>query len=301
MKIVFIVYAVSWIVLLIVYACSAIKEKKTNLLNEKNPWYLYLAIVMLAPLAVLLIPYIIIDGYREEMKRKRNEKELETQKRIENEHRDNAKSGFIHASLDRKSIKATSEQIAIGGMLINLVKRGNYNKFLSILDKLSLPKGCVLEVDMAKQTGIGDKSRLFVKKASSSANYDYFKDIIVEDSSDGAWQAYLLYSLWHVLPTFWHGGYDTRTYLFSKQDLKDLRTFEKEDQEVIEHLVNYDLIPEVVKSSYNDKYYVTCCYWSDWGGLIRELVEITIDKNKVIDVFKVQQTVEFEYDCGILF
>lgn len=71
MRIIFIVYAVSWIVLLIVYACSAIKEK-TNLLNEKDSWYLYLAIVMLAPLAVLLIPYIIVDGYREEMKRKRN-------------------------------------------------------------------------------------------------------------------------------------------------------------------------------------------------------------------------------------
>lgn len=301
MEIVFIVYAVSWLVLLIVYAYSTIKEKKANLLNEKEPWYLYLAIVMLAPLAVLLIPYIIIDGYKKDLKHKRNQKKLETRKRIENEHRDNAESGFLYASQDKINIKATSEQIAIGRKLINLVKKGNYDKFLLILDKLSLPMGCVLEVDKAKQTGIGDKSRLFVKNASSHANYDYFKDIIVEDSADGAWQAYLLYSLWHVLPAFWHGGYDTRTYFFSKEDLKGLRTFEEEDQEVIEHLVNYDLIPEVVKSSYNDKYYVTCCYWSDWGGLIRELVEITIDKNKVIDVFKVQQTVEFEYNCRILF
>jgi hypothetical protein len=123
----------------------------------------------------------------------------------------------------------------------------------------------------------------------------------VENSHDGAWQAYLIHFLWHILPTFWHGGYDSRTYLFSKDDLRTLKTIEEKDQGVVAYLEDFDLTPEIVKSTLNDKYYITCCYWSDWGGLIRELVEITIDDNKVVDFFNVQEKVEFEYDCGIKF
>ena len=226
---------------------------------------------------------------------------MEDQRKIEDEHRKNAKLEFKKASQDRKSIKATSEQIATGEKLIELVKKDNYDKIFSVLNKLSLPNGCILEVEEPKIEGCGDISRLFVKKETTPANYDYFKDIIVEDSTDGAWQAYLLYSLRHVLPVFWHGGYETRTYLFLKQDLKDLRTIIEEHQSVVTYLVNYDLISEIIKSSHNNKYYVTYSYWTDWGELIRELIEITIDKNKVVEVFEVDQMVKDEYKCLVHF
>lgn len=45
-----------------------------------------------------------------------------------------------------------------------------------------------------------------------------------------------------------------------------------------------DLSPEVVKK--DNKYYISVCYWSDWGGLKRELLEITIIENKVSDILK---------------
>lgn len=48
-------------------------------------------------------------------------------------------------------------------------------------------------------------------------------------------------------------------------------------------------------------YYITCCYWSDWGGLIKELIEIKIENNKVTSIFNVDKTLLFEYDCGIMF
>lgn len=207
----------------------------------------------------------------------------------------------MFVSQNRNDIKATFEQIVTGRSLVATAGIKQYDNFLKCLNKLSLPLGATLCVDMAKIIGSGDNSNLYVKNNTGGSNYKYFEELTVEDSCDGAWQAYLLYSLWHILPTFWHGGYYSRTYIFSKEDLKDIHTIEEYDQYVVKNLVAYDLIPEVVKSNINGKYYVTCCYWTDWGGLIRELVEITIENNKVIDVFEVQQKTEFEYSCGVLF
>lgn len=301
MKIALYLYAISWLILLAIVIISLFQEKGSSPFKEKEPWYLYVLIILFAPLVVLIVPYILVKDGIESLKQKKTNKQREAEQEKEKMHQENASLGYMLASQDKNAIKASFEQIVVGRSLVTLVEMEQYSNFLKCLDKLSLPQGGSLGVDKAKHAGLGDKSNLFVQSNSEQANYNYFEELTVEDSCDGAWQAYLLYSLWHILPTFWHGGYDSRTYIFSKEDLKDLRTIEEQDQGVVEYLYNYDLIPEVVKSPHNDKYYVTCCYWSDWGGLIRELIEITIDNNKVIDVFEVQKKVEFEYDCGILF
>ena len=299
MEIALVIYGVSWIILLLVFLYAKFKSDNSI---EKEPWYLYALIIALAPLVVfLLIPYLLVDGGIKDRRQKNKNKEWEAKKKIEKAHQEEASLGYMFASQNRNSIKATSRQIVIGRSLVALAQMEQYDRFLKCLDKLSLPKGYTLLVDKAKHEGLGDKSNLYVKTSDGIDNYNYFEHIEVEDSLDGAWQAYLLYSLWHILPTFWHGGYDSRTYIFSKEDLKDLRTIEESDQWVVNQLTAYDLSPEVVKSDINNKYYVTCCFWSDWGGLIRELVEVTIEDNKVVDIFEVQNKSEFAYDCGILY
>lgn len=69
---------------------------------------------------------------------------------------------------------------------------------------------------------------------------------------------------------------------------------------LISIVLNYidDLTPEIAKY---DKYYISCCYWSDCKGLIRELVEITIENNKVKSILNVDKKTLFKYDCGIRF
>ncbi len=299
MEIALVIYGVSWFILLSVVLYAKIKNGNTS---EKEPWYLYALIIALAPLVVtLLIPYLLVDEWINDRKQKKQNKERETKKKIEKARQEQASLGYMFASQNRNAIKATFDQIVIGRSLVALAQMEQYDRFLKCLDKFSLPKGYTLHVDKAKHEGLGDKSTLYVKTSDGIDNYNYFEHIEVEDSLDGAWQAYLLYSLWHILPTFWHGGYDSRTYIFSKEDLKDLRTIEESDQGIVNQLTAYDLLPEVVKSDINNKYYVTCCFWSDWGGLIRELVEITIEDNKVVGIFEVQKKTEFAYDCGILF
>ena len=55
----------------------------------------------------------------------------------------------------------------------------------------------------------------------------------------------------------------------------------EEENDLPEEALACDVTPKVTR--YEDKYYVSCCYWSEFGGLIRELVEIKIENNKVTE------------------
>ena len=61
----------------------------------------------------------------------------------------------------------------------------------------------------------------------------------------------------------------------------------------------FNIIPEVVKTG--SKYYVTCCYWNNWTGLNREVVEITIENNKVKKIAVIETYNLIKYHCGILY
>ena len=58
----------------------------------------------------------------------------------------------------------------------------------------------------------------------------------------------------------------------------------------------YDLLPKVEIN--NDKALVTCCYWNNWEGLVRETVEINFTNNQS---FKVKTEIIYRHECGIRF
>lgn len=222
---------------------------------------------------------------------KRRKKIAEERKRIALETYKNAfnESGNV----------ATGDYLNVASILYQKIEKELYNNLMPVLDKLSLPNNCKLEIELAKEIGIGDKSKLYIDQ---NGIYDtkIWEYIIVEDSPMGAWQAFLLHSAWRLLPMFWHGGYDRRTYIYSTNDCHNMKFMREEHSYPIKkHLMAIDLSPEVVKKS--NKYYISVCYWSDWGGLKRELLEITIIENKVSDIFEVDTEVLMPYNCGILF
>ena len=128
-----------------------------------------------------------------------------------------------------------------------------------------------------------------------------WKYLNVKDSPLGIWQAYLLYKYHHSLPCFWHGGYDIRSWIYSIDDFDSIDFINKEDAYLAQKLrrCNFYITPEVIKDG--NKYYVTCCYWNDWGGLKRELVEVTSCDGKIVEFNDVTNETLFEYDCGIRF
>lgn len=297
MKITLIIYGISWLILLCVFLYSKFKQKDSDL-YQNNEWYLYPIIVAFAPLVVLIMPYILVDGFIKDRKDRKRNAENEERQRLKEERKRSALEAYEDA-IDKSGNVATDEYLEVASILYHKIEKQSYDSLMSALNKLSLPANCKLEVETAKETGIGDKSRLYIDRAGTydTKIWNYIK---VDDSPMAAWQAYLLHSAWHSLPMFWHGLYDRHSYIFSANDCLNIEFMREEhSNQIKKRLMDIDVSPEVVKV--DNKYYITVCYWSDWGGLMRELVEITITGNMVSEIFEVDTYVLIPYDCGICF
>lgn len=301
MKTILIIYGVSWLILLIVYLYSLYQVHHGKSPIQKEPWYLYVIILGLAPLAVLVIPYILISDFLKGKQQRKYNEEKEMREREAKQKRMDAKQNSQMAILlDDESIMNDCQSKS--ATLINKIDSRNYQDILTVLDKVSLPSGMTFGVDECEQSGTGDKSKLWVSTADGIKDNEIFKYLIVEDSPSGAWQACLLYKLWHSLPFWWHGAYDCRIYLDNQNDYRKIRPIMRDDDlKMIRNAIKSckDMNPSI--SQNGNKYYVQRYYWNDWSGLVRELIEVTIENKLVVSMIEVEKVVEYSYDCGILF
>lgn len=170
------------------------------------------------------------------------------------------------------------------------------SRLLSTLNELSLPQGLELAINMEfKKHSSGDISKLYVKD-SYNKEYDLLKTIKVKNSALGAWQLYLINSSSHYLPTYWHGAYMKRVFIYSKKCVEktpaegyDFNTFDLEPK------VEFNILENGSRSI------VSACYWNDWKGLVREKYEITIENSKLKKMEYLGYDVIFEYDCHVMF
>lgn len=235
--------------------------------------------------------------FHEQMEERR--KRDEERRKFRMEHVEKANKSFAEAK-EGKDIKVSNDFITLGQKVFALTEQKEYDQFLSTLNKLSLANGFDLRVKECRSTpGPDDTSRLYITGKDLEQDFNIFAYLNVENSCMGAWQVYLLHSVWHGLPQYGHFNYANRTFLFSKDDFKKIHPQKEEYSDIATRLANFDVTPEVVK--YKDKYYVSCWYWSEWGGLFKELFEITIDGKNATDIFPASRKVEFPYDCGIWF
>lgn len=123
--------------------------------------------------------------------------------------------------------------------------------------------------------------------------------IKVEPTAMGAWQLYLLITSPSVMPVFWHGGYNVRSYIFSVEDLKAIEPIQQLDLTTLNH--DGLLLPDVVISKDGNAADVYCCYWNDWQGLVREHVRVTFNSDGSASMGKPNQYTFYKYDCGICF
>ena len=200
------------------------------------------------------------------------------------------------------------ELVRVAEELQHIVKRdkkigyfeGHYRctDMIGCLKNLSLPTSTYLNVRRCCNVDIGDRSRLYISKGNI-CDYSIWDYIAVEDSHMGAWQTYLLYSVWHTLPFLGHGLYDKRSYIYSENDIARIEFITNEVPKAAMSIQEFNIIPELVKKG--SKYYVTCCYWNNWTGLNREVVEITIENNMVKEIEVIETYNLIKYHCGILY
>lgn len=301
MKTILIIYGISWLILLIVYLYSLyqVRHGKSRRSNSKDPWYLYAIIWGLAPLAILVIPYVLIDDYREKKRKQKRDEEREQRKNeAERERRDAMENSQTARLLeDDRTMDDCRQRSA---RLMETIEKGDYEHILTVLDKVGLPSGMTFGVDECEQEGTGDESKLWVSAEVGVKDNEIFKYLKVEDSPSGAWQACLLYKLWHSLPFWWHGCYDRRIYLDNPDDCRKISTRDEKAKMIRKAIENgKDTRPHISRNG--NKYYIERYYWNDWTGLARELVEVTIENKRVVKIIEVEKVVEYSYDCGILF
>lgn len=190
------------------------------------------------------------------------------------------------------------EYVRVAQALKGLVKKKAYGEIMNLLNKTSLPATARLDVEECQKQGSGAVSRLFVSTPGIDRDYEVFKHLRFEESPMGAWLAYLLSQMWHYLPLWWHANYSRRHYVYSKEDLAEIKPYRNNDFEV-DVVSGFDVTPEIYGGG--GRYYITSCFWTEFGGLRREYVEVTLKDNRLEGWLVFKEEILYEYHCGICF
>lgn len=330
MELVVIIYGIAWLIVLLYLLYIHFTEK--DKLFRRDNWKLSLFVITFAPIIFLVmllcIPISCIwdrKGKTDALKKEEREREMEKEQvkkkqAVENfkECHDSLVDATVIEQIGRKLLSVNFNKRRIPEELQMMVvgKRipTDQEKILGVLDKIKLLDDYSLELEYPDGGGIGGRTYINIKEPNGNLNRNFFDFMIVEDSPLGALQVYLLNKLWHHLPMYWHGYYDRRFNVFSKKDLSQIKVrstktrgerplkpsdIYEEENDLPEEALACDVTPKVTR--YEDKYYVSCCYWSEFGGLIRELVEIKIENNKVTEFLDANREVLYRYHCGIMY
>lgn len=170
------------------------------------------------------------------------------------------------------------------------------------LPHIRVPEGMTIDLSPASKehNDHGDISRFVLLRGEefvAAGDEELLPHFIVEKSEAGAWEVYLFSLARHLLPTFWHGGYNAREIIFGKVDL---RRVPSQEGRVLDVILRGQAVTPSVRFD-GDMALVECCYWSEWGGLYREKVSITFDGDRIAEFKNVEAENIYNYDCGIMF
>ena len=312
MKTVVVVYVISWLILFVVYLVSLFEDRKSkkadkalkDLLNKHKSRrdkildkLLYVILVVFAPLVVFVVPYVVVKHVKSKKEARIREEEKRKSEQEYERHKTECSENYSKWA-NRKNNSCGKDHIRLAQSLMDLVRQQKYNEFLNLLDKASLPSTMALAVKECIRQGTGDRSRLCIKRSDDAFTFNINGNLEFENSAMGAWQAFLIDRLWHSLPLWWHENYNKRDYIYSKEDINKITHFVDRNFDA-SVLANYDLDPEIYGE--NGSYYISCCYWTDFGGLKREYVEIQILGNQLSQIFVFDEKTIHEYQCGIMF
>lgn len=297
MKIVFLIYGISWAILLTVYLYSVYQAHHGKSPISNNEWYYIVLLLLFAPLVVLVIPFILISDHKKDKQNKKLQQEREKKERELEARTNTALASFNRAeTVDNESLMA--DCVSVANNLMNIVDKKRYEEVFGLLDCISLPEGASFGIKIADWDY--HISKPYVSLVSGEEDNDIFKYLIVKESPMGAWQACLLYKLWHNLPLFDHSCYNHRTYINQPSDIIDVHSLQKNDDDYIHKILNNREPLHTLISQNKNKYYIERHYWNDWEGLVRELIEVSFENN-IVSIFDVISTVVVKYDCGIRF
>ena len=260
---------------------------------------------------VVLISYL---KYRSYEKEKKHEQEEEDYFNNMNEYN---KIGINYiCALESLDLRINDDRVNFLKKVINKIKfikldkEIKYDFLFEILDRISLKDGMHLYIKVAERKYNGGRSSFYTRPPyyrEISPELKFLKELVIspiypdlniEKSEMGAWQVYLLHISYTILPLFWHAGYCHRTYFFDVPEVESLRirVIGGYEVDIPTKLIQ---VPNVIPDK--DKFIVSCTYWNDWKGLVREIICISFLDDGNIDFSAVEEKVLFPYECPIIF
>lgn len=200
------------------------------------------------------------------------------------------------------------KEARVGEKLVELVKAKEYEKVFRLLDKVKVKEGYKIKIEpydteAAFMAG-GDVSSICIydkdgKLLTNNFEEDFWSYLQVEKSKMGAWQAYLISQMWHYLPLFWHANYARQEYVYTQSSkVKFTGLLDDEEESFNSAMSTNNVTPNIVKDG--DKFIISACYWTIFGGLKREKYVVSFKADNV-DVKWLEAENLFEYHAPIRF
>ena len=238
-------------------------------------------------------------------------------------------SSWIHLQPFEQKPVALQEQIVnIGDTFIETLeeiheekRKYDWSSILWLLDSVTLDDDYHLGLRFAGDNHFGDKSWFYCYQGTQDSYqedynkeekekygkfheffacysheeiYDVFNHLKIEQTEMGAWQAYLISISSTLLPVFWHGAYFRRAFVFSAEHWKQLKLIQRYTHQPEQ--IHVDVSPSVKMEG--NKSIVSCCYWNNWQGLVRETVPITFHDGRACFLDQPSHETLIKYNCG---
>ena len=173
----------------------------------------------------------------------------------------------------------------------------NCRRLLEMLNRLSIDSDKSIGIELPDEDRLGDTSKLYIfcKTKAEDRLYDLSNHITIENSELGVWHFYLFMGSVHYLPLWDHANYMARRFITSKRQMIAAKNKYSGPDNLQPH------ITFTKTSESSSESLVSACYWSDWGGLIRETYQLVINDNHVTKFERVNSNCLLEYNCGIRF
>ena len=181
------------------------------------------------------------------------------------------------------------EDIWMGSRFLDIDIEDFLKNGFAYLNKIQLQQNLTMSLKIMKG-GTRNFKKIFVSNHAKETELDIRKHLNVEDSIEGAWQAFLLRSFLDKINSI------KLFYIFSNDDVNSIKTFRNED--LSNYLLSHDITPYIGK--YNSKYFISYCFFSQWGGLIRQNIEISITNNQIASYRVFQGISLYRYECGFM-
>lgn len=214
-----------------------------------------------------------------------------------NAYSDFAEKLYSKVELEQLYKKSDSEispnsKMAAGSVFVRHLK--------SMLTDVKVEDGFDFRLTLPTYEGIGDITHFDIVDQHGNIAEKIKDHLHVEPAEMGVWQLYLLESLYTVLPTVWHGGYEERKYIFKETDIDGIIPLRFHDLSSLRE--QNALLPAVKMILHTDKLAylsVCCCYWSRWQGLVKETAYYIIADGQIKENKEKKRL--FDFHCGIVY